>query len=88
MTAQEDALAEITSFLDRHHVPYMVIGGIANLIWGEPRATLDVDVTVLVPPDAIDSFIQSVGREYTILVKDPSDFVRDTRVLPVIPNEP
>lgn len=35
------------------------------------------------PPDAIDSFIQSVGREYTILVKDPSDFVRDTRVLAV-----
>jgi hypothetical protein len=83
MTAQEDALAEITSFLDRQDVQYMVIGGIANLIWGEPRATLVVDVTVLVPPDAIDSFIESVGREFTILVKDPSDFVRDTRVFPV-----
>lgn len=39
-------------------------------------------MTVLVPPGAIDAFIESVGRHYTILVKDPSDFVRDTRVLP------
>ncbi|MBA2303465.1 MAG: nucleotidyltransferase [Acidobacteria bacterium] len=82
MTTQEDGLAEITAFLERQDVPYMVIGGIANLIWGEPRATLDVDVTVLVSSDAIDSFIASIGRELTILVKDPSRFVRDTRVLP------
>ena len=82
MTTQEDALAEITVFLERHGVSYMVIGGIANLVWGEPRATLDVDVTVLVPPDAIDGFIELVGQEYTILVKDAPNFVRDTRVLP------
>lgn len=30
MTTQEDALAEITSFLEGARVPYMVIGGIAN----------------------------------------------------------
>jgi hypothetical protein len=83
MTNQEDALAGITSFLERNEVPYMVIGGIANLIWGEPRATLDVDVTVLVPPDRTEGFIQSVRRDYTVLVDDPSTFVRDTRVLPV-----
>ena len=83
MTSQENALAKITAFLEQQHVPYMVIGGMANLIWGEPRATLDVDVTVLVPQPAIDGFIESVGRDYTILVQDPSGFVRDTRVLPV-----
>ena len=83
MTTQEDALAEITSFLERAGVPYMVIGGIANLIWGEPRATVDIDVTVLVPADRVDAFIASVGREYQVLVDDPAAFVRDTRVLPV-----
>ncbi|MDQ3489142.1 MAG: nucleotidyltransferase [Acidobacteriota bacterium] len=82
MTIQEDAIGEITSFLEREAVPYMIIGGIANLIWGEPRATLDVDVTVLVPPGAVEDFIASVAREYTILVSDPEQFVRDTRVLP------
>ena len=24
-------------------IPYMVIGGMANAVWGEPRATLDID---------------------------------------------
>ena len=83
MTTQEDALAEITSFLEGARVPYMVIGGIANLIWGEPRATIDIDVTVLVPADRVEAFIASVGREYQVLVDDPATFVRDTRVLPV-----
>jgi hypothetical protein len=83
MTLQEDALTAITSFLEHSGVPYMVIGGIANLVWGEPRATLDIDITVLVPSDAQEAFIQRVGREYRILVPNPGDFVRDTRVLPV-----
>ena len=26
----------------------MIVGGIANAVWGEPRATIDVDVTVSV----------------------------------------
>ena len=86
MTIQEDALGEITSFLEREAVPYMIIGGIANLIWGEPRATLDVDVTVLVPPGAVEDFIASVAREFTILVSDPEQFVRDTRVSPPHPD--
>lgn len=83
MTAQEDALSGIASFLDRLGVRYMIIGGIANLVWGEPRATLDVDVTVLVPADEIDGFIDAVGLEYQILPEDARRFVRDTRVLPV-----
>ena len=83
MTAQEDALSGIASYLDRARVPYMIIGGIANLIWGEPRATLDVDATVLVPAEEIDAFIEGVRREYRVLPADPKRFVRDTRVLPV-----
>jgi hypothetical protein len=83
MTAQEGALAGIAAFLERAGVPYMVIGGIANLVWGEPRATLDIDVTVLVDAAGLDGFIERLGREYRVLVPDPSRFVRDTRVLPV-----
>jgi hypothetical protein len=83
MTAQEDALAAITFFLERAGVPYMVIGGIANLVWGVPRATLDIDVTVLVPADRLEKFIEDIGREYRVLVPNPTSFVRDTRVLPL-----
>src|SRR6266545_2094552 len=48
MTLLDRAVHEISSVLESLHIPYMVIGGIANAIWGEPRATVDVDVTVSV----------------------------------------
>lgn len=56
MSALEGALT-LARLLDSLRVPYMVIGGLANAVWGEPRATLDIDVTVWVPdselPDTV-----------------------------------
>ncbi len=39
-------LREIQDFLERNGVPYMVIGGIGAMVWGEPRSTVDIDITV------------------------------------------
>jgi len=83
MTAQEDALGRLAGFLDRASVPYMVIGGIANIVWGEPRATLDIDVTVLVEAARIGAFIDRASVEYRLLIQNPVEFIRETRVLPV-----
>lgn len=46
MTSQEQALVRLARRLSDLEVPYMVIGGVANAVWGEPRATLDIDVTL------------------------------------------
>ena len=43
------AASDILKFLASHHVPACVIGGLAVQRWGEPRATQDVDVTLLAP---------------------------------------
>ena len=43
------AAHDILKFLASHHVPACVIGGLAVQRWGEPRATQDVDVTLLAP---------------------------------------
>jgi hypothetical protein len=40
------ALQKVIEFLDEHKIPYMVIGGLAVSIWGEPRATHDADFKV------------------------------------------
>ena len=45
MSAQERALTDLARLLDRLEVPYMIIGGMANAVWGEPRATVDIDAT-------------------------------------------
>jgi hypothetical protein len=47
MLFEAEALRLVKGFLDAHHIRYMVIGGIANALWGRLRATEDADVKVL-----------------------------------------
>ncbi len=58
MPELDDALTTLASWLDQEHVPYMVIGGFAVTVWGEPRFTRDLDVTVSVPADQLQSMIE------------------------------
>jgi len=83
MTAQEDALAQLAALLEDTRVPYMVIGGLANIVWGEPRATLDIDVTVWLADTEIPGFVDRVRTAHRLLVDDPATFIEHTRVLPV-----
>ncbi|HYM10315.1 MAG TPA: nucleotidyl transferase AbiEii/AbiGii toxin family protein [Bryobacterales bacterium] len=82
MSALEAALVEVASTLESFSLPYMLIGGLAVSMWGEPRATLDIDVTLWVEPE---HFEQAVGRLCERLRASPQDplaFARRTRVLP------
>lgn len=76
-------LLEITRHLDSAGIPYMVIGGFANLQWGRPRITEDLDITVSVPEREWDDFIRAVATRFDLLPADPASFARETRVLPV-----
>ena len=83
MTDQEAALVAMAERLEILRIPYIVIGGMANAIWGEPRATLDVDVTVWVDDVEIPSVPERLADQFSILPEHPVDFVRQTRVLPI-----
>ena len=78
------ALTALAAWLDREQIPYMVIGGFAVTVWGEPRFTRDLDVTVSVPPDQLHPTIERMCSEFTPLVADPEKFVTETRVLPLM----
>ncbi len=39
-----EALRRAVQFLEREKIPFVVVGGLANAVWGEPRATRDVDL--------------------------------------------
>jgi len=56
MLFQFEALRQVDAFLKEHGVPYAVIGGIANAVRGEPRATHDADLKVLVQGMTIAEF--------------------------------
>lgn len=47
MNAVIRAAAELQSFCDAHRWRACFIGGLAVLRWGEPRETVDVDLTLL-----------------------------------------
>jgi hypothetical protein len=61
----------------------MVIGGQAVLLYGEPRLTKDIDITLGVGIDGMHT-IQDVAQmiPLALLVNDPESFVRETMVLP------
>jgi hypothetical protein len=83
MSEQESALLALAAFLEKEHVPYMVIGGLANAVWGEPRATLDIDVTVWVDEPGIAAVVEALSEVFHALAGDPVSFVKEARVLPL-----
>src|SRR5579863_9048419 len=84
MTALESALLEVTDALERVGVRYMLIGGLAVSLWGEPRSTLDVDVTIWAEPEELERTIRELCSHLQVIPQNPSAFVRQTRVLPAM----
>jgi predicted nucleotidyltransferase len=69
-------------------LPYMVFGGQAVLLYGEPRLTRDIDVTLGVDPGqtaVVIEMVQSAGLR--LLTEKAEEFVRETLVLPAIEPE-
>jgi hypothetical protein len=77
------AIAKLTAALDADKIPYMIIGGIANLVWGRPRATFDIDVTIWAAGRE-EELVQRLCKRFQSRAPDPAAFVLDTRVLPLM----
>lgn len=69
--------------LDGHGIPYMIIGGQAVLLYGRPRLTRDIDITLGVDTDKF-ALIEAAcaALNLRILVENARDFAQDTKVLP------
>lgn len=64
MIFQAEVLRRLTEFLEAHDVPHMVIGGIANAIWGRVRATEDADLKVVAGERTISELRNLVESEF------------------------
>jgi hypothetical protein len=80
----EDALQSVVLVLEEQRLPYMLIGGMANLVWGEARTTQDIDITVQVDPAVLPHTIIRLLRLFQALPENPIAFVERTRVLPIV----
>lgn len=76
-------LIRIARELTSASLPYMIIGGQAVLLYGTPRLTRDVDVTLGVSVDEMERALKAVGgMGLEIIPKDVEAFVERTFVLP------
>lgn len=63
---------------------WYVFGAQAVIVYGVPRLSADVDVTLALEPDTPDAFAREMhAAGFTLRVADP-DFVRRTRVMPFV----
>ena len=77
-------LKQLISFFDREDIPYMIFGGVANSIYGNPRQTFDVDIKIIMESEQDrTNFIDKIGSFSTIQSENPLQFIRETNVLPV-----
>lgn len=83
-TVFEELLKRLAHTFAEHGIPYMVIGGQAVLLYGEPRLTKDIDITIGVAPQdgmPVIEILSKIG--FQILVDDPMSFLSQTFVIPV-----
>ncbi len=81
-------LARLSGGLKDRKVPFMIIGGQAVLLHGEPRLTQDVDITLGVGPEHLPDVLDVCeALNLEPLPEDVQDFVQSTFVLPAADRE-
>lgn len=63
----------------------MIIGGQAVLLYGEPRLTRDIDITLGTGIEGLNKIKDIISSlDFKVLVDDLEDFAKKTMVIPVI----
>ena len=81
MNPRSGAAWELHQFLTSLGIPYAIIGGIAVQVWGEPRLTQDVDLTIAAPLDEPERVIRALVERFRSRHPDPLEFARRARVV-------
>ncbi|MGB9870680.1 MAG: nucleotidyltransferase [Anaerolineae bacterium] len=71
-----EAVVSLQERLQRAGIPSVVVGGLALSVWGEPRATRDVDVRVLLGRDEAHRLLSALADEYALLADEPLETLR------------
>jgi predicted nucleotidyltransferase len=79
----EKLIKKIAESLDEAKIAYMIIGGQAVLLYGTPRLTRDIDITLGIDTDKF-CLIEKICKvlKLKMLPQDPEQFAKETKVLP------
>jgi hypothetical protein len=81
MNSLYDAAKEISDFMTARKWEFCVIGGLAVVRWGEPRTTVDADLTLLTGFGEEESFAETLLEHFKARVPDAVCFAVKNRVL-------
>ena len=78
-------ISKIARVLSANKIPYMIIGGHAVILYGEPRFTRDIDITLGVGNERLQDILSIINQiSLQILPENIDSFVKKTMVLPAI----
>jgi predicted nucleotidyltransferase len=82
MDLRFEAAWEVHQFLNKHRIPYVIIGGIAIQKWGDPRFTKDVDMTIATSlTESTASLVRLITTRFPSRITDAQAFVRRSRMI-------
>jgi hypothetical protein len=77
-------LADAVGFLNAQSVPYALIGGLATSLRGRPRATVDVDLVIVVEMDRVVALIAALDQtNFRALFDDAAEVAQQALLLPL-----
>ena len=84
-SAPADLLRALSAALGTHRVRWYLFGAQAVTIWGRPRLTTDVDVTIRLESLSAEDLVAALGAAgFRLSDGFSEEFVKATRVLPLI----
>jgi hypothetical protein len=70
----EEFILHVIEAIETVGVEYMIGGAVAAWAWGEPRSTLDLDLVLNIPMDAIDKLSEELSKRDMLV---PPDIILD-----------
>ncbi|MEX2400268.1 MAG: nucleotidyl transferase AbiEii/AbiGii toxin family protein [Rhodothermales bacterium] len=85
MATVSDVLADLDTLFQRRGIDWYVFGAQAVVVFGRPRQTLDIDVTIDLAVEEISELAVALYESgYEARVDELEQFVRRTRAAPVV----
>ncbi len=84
MTDIEKVLQAVKKSCLENRIPYLLIGGIANIFHGSDRVTRDIDVVVFVDYHEKEKIVEAFKKEFRGRVRNPLSFLEKHFVLPLM----
>ena len=84
-TVPAELLSALSAALSELRARWYLFGAQAAMVWGRPRLTADIDVTVRQETEDPERLVRTLeARGFSLRVGDADDFIRRTRVFPFL----